>query len=409
MTLVLVSMMIPLAGLLGVLNFTDDKNDLAKRNKSLKLAFYITGGLCLLMVIFPNILCDFKGEGDKQLEQYDWLLAALRKDRESILRLDAFRSLFFISIGFGLLWAWINKKIKKEILFAGLAFFILVDLWSVDKRYLNDSKFGSKSSASQPFQMTAADQQILQDATYYRVMNTTVSTFNDASTSYFHKSIGGYHGAKLKRYQELIERQISKGNMNVLNMLNTKYFIVNNPQDNTPMVQINQSALGNAWFVENWKVVPNADAEIAELDSMNTRTTAVIDQRFADEVKGLEQNVVDSTASITLNADGYSPKELKYTSNSSKDRLAVFSEIHYPAGWNAYVDGKLTPHIRLNYVLRGMKVPAGKHEIVFKFEPKVFIEGEQIALAGSIALFLVVAGVAFMEFRKPKGEASTKA
>ena len=409
MTLVLVSMMIPLAGLLGVLNFTDDKNDLAKRNKSLKLAFYITGGLCLLMVIFPNILCDFKGEGDKQLEQYDWLLAALRKDRESILRLDAFRSFFFISIGFGLLWAWINKKIKKEILFAGLAFFILVDLWSVDKRYLNDSKFGSKSSASQPFQMTAADQQILQDATYYRVMNTTVSTFNDASTSYFHKSIGGYHGAKLKRYQELIERQISKGNMNVLNMLNTKYFIVNNPQDNTPAVQINQAALGNAWFVENWKVVPNADAEITELDSMNTKTTAVIDQRFADEVKGLEQNVVDSTASITLNADGYSPKELKYTSNSSKDRLAVFSEVHYPAGWNAYVDGKLTPHIRLNYVLRGMKVPAGKHEIVFKFEPKVFIEGEQIALAGSIALFLVVAGVAFMEFRKPKGEAPAKA
>ncbi|HQK98206.1 MAG TPA: YfhO family protein, partial [Bacteroidia bacterium] len=275
--------------------------------------------------------------------------------------------------------------------------------------YLNDSKFGSKSSASQPFQMTAADQQILQDATYYRVMNTTVSTFNDASTSYFHKSIGGYHGAKLKRYQELIERQISKGNMNVLNMLNTKYFIVNNPQDNTPAVQINQGALGNAWFVENWKVVPNADAEIAELDSMNTKTTAVIDQRFADEVKGLEQNVIDSTASITLNADGYSPKELKYTSNSSKDRLAVFSEVHYPAGWNAYVDGKLTPHIRLNYVLRGMKVPAGKHEIVFKFEPKVFIEGEQIALAGSIALFLVVAGVAFMEFRKPKGEAPTKA
>jgi len=257
--------------------------------------------------------------------------------------------------------------------------------------------------------MTAADQQILQDATYYRVMNTTVSTFNDASTSYFHKSIGGYHGAKLKRYQELIERQISKGNMNVLNMLNTKYFIVNNPQDNTPAVQINQGALGNAWFVENWKVVPNADAEIAELDSMNTKTTAVIDQRYADEVKGLEQNVIDSTASITLNADGYSPKELKYTSNSSKDRLAVFSEVHYPAGWNAYVDGKLTPHIRLNYVLRGMKVPAGKHEIVFKFEPKVFIEGEQIALAGSIALFLVVAGVAFMEFRKPKGETPTKA
>lgn len=409
MTLVLVSMMIPLAGLLGVMKFTDEKIDKIKRNKSLQFAFYITGGLCLLMVVFPNIFCDFKSESDSQFQQYDWLLTAIRSDRESILRMDAFRSLFFISIGFGLLWAWINNKLKKEIVFAGLAFFILVDLWSIDKRYLNDSKFGSKSSASQPFQKTAADEQILQDATYYRVMNTTVSTFNDASTSYFHKSIGGYHGAKLKRYQELVERQISKGNISVLNMLNTKYFIVNNPETNTPIVQINPDALGNVWFVQNWKIVANADAEIGLLDSMNTKTTAAIDQRYADEIKGLEENVVDSTAKISLKADGYSPKELKYTTNSTKDRLAVFSEIYYPAGWNAYIDGKLTPHVRLNYVLRGMKIPAGKHDIVFKFEPKVFIEGEQIALAGSLALFLVVAGVAFMEFRKPKGEESSKA
>lgn len=409
MILVLISFMIPFAGMLGVMKYTDQKSDKSKREKALKLAFYITGGFCLLFVLVPGMFCDFVGLSDGQLANYEWLLEGLRADRESILRMDALRSFFFVAVGFGLLWAWLKDKINLNILFIGLAFFTLVDMWSVDKRYLNDSNFTSKSNADKPFPMTAADEQILQDKSYYRVMNTTVSTFNDASTSYYHKSIGGYHGAKLKRYQELIENEISKGNMNVLNMLNTKYFIVNNPQDNTPMAQLNPAALGNAWFVQNWKIVANADEEMKEMDSLNTATTAVIDQRFAAYVKDIP-TTFDSTSSIKLKDGGYSPNKLDYTSNSNQTQLAVFSEIYYPAGWNAYIDGKLTEHIRLNYTLRGLKVPSGKHEIEFRFEPKVYYQGEKIALAGSIALLLLVAGAGFVEFKKSgsKKENSTK-
>jgi hypothetical protein len=232
-------------------------------------------------------------------------------------------------------------------------------------------------------------------------MNTMVSTFNDASTSYFHKSIGGYHGAKLKRYQELIEYQISKGNMNVLNMLNAKYFIVSNPQDRQPMVQINPGNLGSAWFVSDWKVVKNADEEMKELDSLNTRTSAVIDQRFAEEVKGLSPGI-DSAAQI--NYTTYQPNDIKYKSKSTRDLLAVFSEIYYPKGWNAYLDGKPVPHIRVNYVLRGMKIPAGTHDIEFKFEPEVFKTGEQISLVGSLLVFGFFGFATFMQFRKGKEE-----
>ncbi|MBK7966347.1 MAG: hypothetical protein IPK10_14405 [Bacteroidetes bacterium] len=197
--------------------------------------------------MLPGLFCDFQGQSDEQLKQYDWLLTALRQDRESALTSDAFRSFFFILLSFGAMYMWLIDKLKVNVLLPLLALLILADMWTVDKRYLNDSHFTSKTKAEQPFEMTPADQQILQDKGYYRVMNTSVSTFNDASTSYFHRSIGGYHGAKLKRYQELIENQISKGNMNVLNMLNATYFIVRNSENQQPMVQQNPGALGAAW------------------------------------------------------------------------------------------------------------------------------------------------------------------
>jgi hypothetical protein len=234
-----------------------------------------------------------------------------------------------------------------------------------------------------------------------------VSPFNDASTSYYHKSIGGYHGAKLKRYQELIEGQISKGNQRVWNMLNAKYIIFSNQQTGQPMMQQNPEALGNAWFVQNWKIVPNADAEMKEMDSLDFKTTAVIDQRYANGVSGISQNVVDSTASIELAENGYSPMQLTYNSSSSADRLAVFSEIHYPAGWNAYIDGKPTDHIRLNYVLRGLKIPAGKHKIEFKFEPAVYAQGEKMALAGSMMLIVLLGTAVFFEFKGMSPEAKS--
>ena len=407
MTLVLVSLIIPLAGILGLNKLTDTNGNAKDKIKFLWWAFYIVGGLCLIMLILPSLFGNFNGPSDEQLGQYPWLLEALRKDRESLLQIDAFKSLFFISAAFFLLWRMLNGKMKKEMVFMILAGLIVVDLWSNDKRYLNDDKFTTQSSVSNPFPKSEIDEQILQDKSYYRVYNLSVSPFNDASTSYYHKSIGGYHGAKLKRYQELIERQISKGNQRVWNMLNAKYIIFTNQQTGQPMLQQNPEALGNAWFVQNWKIVPNADAEMKEMDSLDFKTTAVIDQRYGNGVSGLSQNVVDSTATITLAENGYSPMQLTYNSSSSTDRLAVFSEIHYPAGWNAYIDGKLTDHIRLNYVLRGLKIPAGKHKIEFKFEPAVYEQGEKMALAGSMMLVVLLGAAVFMEFKGKSTDAKS--
>lgn len=403
MALVIASFMIPFAGMLGLSKFIDGSIDKARLKKALMYSFYISGGITILFALLPGLFCSFDGPTDEQFKQYDWLLVAMKHDRESILRTDAFKSFILIAIAFGLLWAWMNDKIKANVVIPVIAFLILTDLWIVDKRYLNNDQFVSKSKADAPFQMTAADQQIKQDNGYYRVMNTTVSTFNDASTSYFHRSIGGYHGAKLKKYQELIEYQISKGNMNVLNMLNTKYFIVRNPQDQSPMVQMNQGALGAAWVVSDWKIAANADEEMKTLDSMNTGTTAVIDQRYAGDIKNAVKGQ-DSTASVKLiMKDGkVAPNYLEYEVNGSKNNLVVFSEVYYPKGWNAYVDGKAATYVRANYTLRAMEVPAGKHKVEFKFEPETYAKGEKMALVGSIGVLLLFAGAVFVELKKPK-------
>lgn len=401
MMLVVASFCIPLGAILGVNEFVRGHLTKDKLLGYLKKALYITGGICLFFVIMPGLVCDFIGPSDEQFAQYDWLLTAIREDRETLVRTDALRSLFFILLGYGILWALLKDKLKISMAFSLLAAVILIDLWMVDKRFLNNDDFLSKSAAKEPFQETAADLQIRQDQSYYRVMNTTVSTFNDAVTSYFHKSVGGYHGAKLERYQELIENHIAVGNIRVLNMLNTKYFIVRNPQDNSPLVQVNPDALGNAWFVQDWKIVPDADAEIKALDSLNTATTAVIDQRYKSEVDGLESGR-DSTAMIRMTS--YAPNKLKYVSTSSRPGLGIFSEIYYPAGWNAYLDGNAVPHIRVNYVLRGMKIPAGNHEIEFRFEPEVYYTGEKIALAGSIAVLALFGFATYREVRGRKKE-----
>ena len=403
MTLVIASFTIPFAGMLGVMKMMESGTDRNALRKSLMYALYIAGGLCLVFVLVPGLFCDFTGKSDEQLSQYEWLVTALREDRESALRADAFRSLFFIATGFSLLWFWAGNKMKTAWMLGGLAFFILVDMWVVDKRYLNDTHFTSKSKADQPFEMTDADRQILEDKSYYRVMNTAVSTFNDASTSYFHRSIGGYHGAKLKRYQELIEYQIRNGKMNVLNMLNAKYFIVRNQQDNKEMVQLNPGALGPAWVVSDWTIVSDADAEMKALDSLDTRNKAVVDTRYKDLLDGLQKGT-DSTASVRLiSGEGkIAPNRLEYEVEGGKPNLVVFSEIHYPAGWNAYLDGKPVEYLRANYVLRAMVVPAGKHRVEFKFEPKVYRDGEKIAIAGSVLVLLVFAGGLFAGSRKEK-------
>jgi hypothetical protein len=381
---------------LAVKQFMDEQTDSLRLKKSLLRAFYIVGGVCAVFLLVPGLFGDFSASSDQYLEKYDWLLAALRSDRESMVRMDALRSLFFISVAFFLLWFYMKKKLKPAYLYTGLIAAVLLDMWLVDKRYFNNDEFVPKSKAEAVFQPTNADLAILRDTSLdYRVMNTTVSAFSDATTSYHHKSIGGYHGAKLKRYQELIENQISKNNIEVLNMLNMKYAIAEG-QDKEPVAQRNPGALGNAWFVKEYKIVANADSEIKALTGFKAAETAIVDKRFEDQLKGFTPQF-DSSATITMTS--YKPNDLLYKSKTTSEQLAVFSEIYYDKGWNAYVDGKLSPYFRANYVLRSMRIPAGEHTVEFKFEPAVYSVGGKIAGASSILLYLLIFGAIYIELK----------
>lgn len=362
----------------------------SKKLRSLNLAFYIAGGITLFFALMPNLFFDFVGGQDANLAKSGWPVDALQSDRAGLLSADAWRSFIFIALSFGAMWMFLKNKLSSNYVIFIVGVLVLADMWTINKRYLNDDNFARKSKVEIPYQATAADQQILRDKDpNFRVFNQSVSTFNDASTSYFHKSIGGYHGAKLKRYQELIENHISKGNMAVLNMLNTKYFITPKGQ-----AQQNPGTMGNAWFINEITTVANADAEIASLNGFNPANTAIVDVRFSEQIIDGLDNV---GASITLTE--YKPNYLKYNSNASKSGIAIFSEIYYDKGWNAYVDGELKPYFRANYVLRGMQIPAGKHVVEFKFEPAVYHVSERIAFASSIILLLLLAFVSTKELK----------
>ncbi|HEY1054476.1 MAG TPA: YfhO family protein, partial [Emticicia sp.] len=341
------------------------------------------------------------------------LLASIISDRQSTVMGDIFRSLFLLAAAAGLIWAFSTQKIKTNIFIIAVGALTILDLILVDKRYVNNSDFKPKSAiVSQSYTPSAADEQILQDKDPdFRVIDlaTDQSFWSDAKISYFHKSVGGYHGAKLKRMQELYENAMIKDgklNMPILNMLNTKYFITPS-QNGEPMAQRNPEALGNAWFVNEIKVVKNADEEIKSVNNFNPRTVAFVDQRYNSYLNGksLKQ---DTTATIKLTE--YKPNALTYESNSASNQVAVFSEVYYRGNedWKSYVDGQETPHFRANYVLRAMVVPAGKHKIEFKFEPKSVIVGTKIDLFSSIAFVLLIVGGLVMEFRKKNTEEKVK-
>ncbi len=386
MILVIAELTIPLLGILAVNELLGNNLTSLDKQKAIKKSLFIVGGIALFFTLFPGLLFNFSAPSDANYP--DWLLAPLHDTREALMRSDAFRSLLFVLLVAALLWFMGRGKLKVMPACILLALLVLVDLWAVDKRYLNNSHF-VKAKAANIQQPSAADLEILQDKSLdYRVLIDTVSTFNDATTSFFHKSIGGYHGAKMKRYQELIEYHIGRGNMSVLDMLNTKYFIVPGDQ-NQPVVQPNQGVLGNAWLVEHIKWVDNADAEIAALTGFNPAKEVVIDKRYQSVLEEFKPKR-DSTASINMLS--YEPNHLVYEYQSNEPQMVVFSEIFYDKGWNAYIDGVLTPHVRANYVLRAMEIPSGKHQVVFKFEPKTYAQGEKIALASSIAIVLLVLG-----------------
>ena len=391
MILIIAEFAIPLMAMLTIKKIIDNKENRKELIKYLKYSLYIVGGICLFFIVFGKGLFSFDAQSDQGYisQGAQFLVDALKEDRATLLRNDAFRSLLFILAGTGTIIAFLFHKIKLNVFYALIAFIIVVDLWPVNKRYIDNDDFVNKKQAVAPFTPTRADEYILQDKDPdFRVLNVAVNTFNDASTSYFHKSIGGYHGAKMQRYQELIDFHISKNNMAVLNMLNTKYFIVPT-KDQGPIPQQNPEALGNSWFVNEIIWAENADDQIEKLTEFDPQKQVVIDKRWENQIEGFSFSN-DSAASITLSE--YKPNYLKYDYNSSVDQIAVFSEIFYDKGWIAKIDEKESDHFRCNYVLRGMVVPKGKHIIEFSFEPKSYHLGNKIALTSSIIFILLALG-----------------
>jgi len=392
MIMVVASLLIPFAAMLAIQAVI--KAEIGKKEilKALKNSFYVTGGVTLLIAIFGPGLIDFSSSVDASLPEV--FRKAIQTDRGSLLRTDAFRSLGFAAVTAVLIWGLLKEKIKLNQFLIGLSVLVLVDLWVIDKRYVNESNYVTARAQKNIYEPTAADLQILKDTSYYRVMNLSANTFNDAITSYFHKSIGGYHGAKMKRYQDLIERQISQNNMEVLNMLNTKYFILPDKERTTQMVSENPGALGNAWFADSLIWVETPDQEMASLSNFDASREAIVNKKFyvLPEISSVQPSGENDTIYLT----DYKPDELTYRSVTGGKRFAVFSEIYYPKGWEVSIDGNPVDYAQVNYVLRGMVVPEGEHTIFFRFHPKSYYLGHTIALGSSIlSVLLLLGGIAW--------------
>lgn len=428
--LAIAELTIPILAFMALNKIFTEPQIIKKQIKSFYISLGIIAGTIFLFYISPTIFFSFLNEAEvyqfgqmmqgKDAAQITAFMNSLQDVRIAIFKSDALRSLFFVISAAALIYFYIQGKLSKTIFIGVLSLLILIDMFGINKRYLNNEKVGrsyamweSKRNADVPYTPSKADNIILQDKNPdFRVIDLTKSTFNDASTSYFHKAIGGYHGAKLQRYQDLIEHHISPelsairtaksiadlkislSQQQVLNMLNTKYIIYN--PDASPVY--NDYAFGNAWIVSGYKVVETADEEIAALNTTDLKMLAVIDKKFEDS---FDKNIQsDSNAAITLIS--YAPNKLKYSFNASTTQMIIFSEIYYSKGWKAFIDGQESPYFRANYILRGMTIPAGEHEIEFRFEPKVWVIGEKISLASSSILILLLIALIFIEIRTCK-------
>ena len=424
--LVIAEFTIPLLAMLALKKFLEEPDQIKPRLKYVGISFCLTGVVAMLFSVMPSTFFDsFISTSEMQAlkslpaEHVGPLMTNLTEMRQAMFTSDALRSFYIILVGTGILLAFAYGKLKKEYAIAIILVICLVDLWTVNKRYLNDEMFVPKSEREAPQQMTQADEQILHDKSLdYRVLNLASNTFNENETSYYHKSIGGYHAAKLRRYQEMIEQYISPemqqmfkavseagGDMTkisgdsiwpVLNMLNTKYMIFPLQGGQTVPLQ-NPYTYGNAWFIDKIRYVANANEEMAAVGQLNLRHEAVADAKFKAQLgEAMEQ---DSVSIVTIK--GYEPNELSYEVNSGKGGVVVFSEIYYP-GWTATIDGQPAELGRVNYILRALNVKSGKHDVVLTFKPKSVNTTETIAYISYVILMLVVLGAVYMEYRRRK-------
>ena len=394
---VIAELCIPLMGFLAVREFFFSKTDKEQKKIALKKALYSSVGLIVIGLLYALSFSTFEGIRDASYSEYEGLLDAVKADRLSMLYSDSFRSIVLIVVGFVVLWLFLKQQLKYTTSIIAFAVLILFDLVQVNLKYVNGDDFKEARFIDKPYKASTADLQILKDKSHYRVANFSTDPFQDGRTSYFHKSIGGYHAAKIGRYQDLIEFQLSKQNMQVYNMLNVKYFIIPG-DDGEEVAQQNPDANGNAWFVKNIKYVQTADQEIRALDSTLTKSTVVVNENNIHKKINFS-TAIDSLAYIRLTE--YSLNSLTYETSSKFDEFSVFSEIYYKNGWNAYIDGELQPYTNVNYILRGMEIPKGEHIIKFTFEPSVIKTGNTISLI-SYALMLLISISWFFITRKNK-------
>ena len=417
MSLVMANVTMALMAVLTLKTLFDKENPVDKKN--LNLGLYIstgvTAGLILLMMALSGSF-SFSGASDAQMAaqygpQWDMIKDVLVKDRKALFMSDSWRSLIIVLISAVLLWLYINQKIKQSGIIIGVfACIVLFDLWGVDRRYLNESNFITEKRIK--LKPTQTDQVLDQYAAQfkdedYRVFDLSVNTFNDSYPSAFHHQIGGYHAAKLRRYQDLIDFYLSRHiNTDVLNMLNARYVVVPG-QNGQPMVQRNPEALGNAWFVDTYQFVEDPNAEILALNNFNPADTAIIDKRFAEMVQGKNLERDSSSVIVMEHQKPYNPDYVVYKTKTSKDQLAVFSEVYYAPDWRAYIDGKPADYFRVNYILRAMVVPAGEHTIEFKCEAPKLYQLIKVNILSGVLFVLLVAGSLVLYYRKSKKEILT--
>lgn len=423
MTLVIAEVCMPLLGFLGLAEIAKDQETFKKNLPKFFIALGITAGFCLLFYLMPKTFFNFLSQGEaKQFAQlssgkegaiYTQFASQLENVRVAIFRKDAIRSFVFIILAAVLLFIYGKGKLKAIPAMAILAALVIIDMYPIDRRYLNNDNFVDKAKFDKPFVASAADKYILDDKSLdFRVADITKDMFNDASTSYFHKSIGGYSGAKLRRYQDVITKYLSTEinqlrtaktsqemilsleQQEVLNMLNTKY-IIYNPQSQ-PFE--NPFAYGNAWMVSNVQLASTANEEFDALATTDMHHTAIIGKEFEQQVTGYKANPGEGSITLT----DYQPNQLTYTFSANENKLVVFSEIWTSKGWTMHIDGQEHPILRANYLLRAAMIPAGQHEIVMRYEPKIWKVGGMISLVSSLAILLAVVGAIIFSLKKQK-------
>ncbi|WMI64727.1 YfhO family protein [Aestuariibaculum sp. YM273] len=396
---VILELCVPVMAVFGLVKLFKDEHTKEEKLKALKYTAGITTGLALIFLIFKSTLFDFVGVNDgfyRQNYGQDFV-DALKADRKTLFTNDTIRTLILVLLSAGAVYMFLKEKLKQQSVIIIFTALILFDLVGVDRRYVNNEDFVSAREVDKPFTANAIDKEILKDEGHFRVYDLVSGP---SKPSYFHNSLTGYNAAELRRYNDVFEFYVAKNNMKVLNLLNTKYIIAQD-KEGQMFPYVNDEANGNAWFIESFKTVDNPNDEILALDKLDNKKQAVLninDHGDAFTSGTIPKFTVDSTATITLVE--HQPNYLKYQSDNNHDGFAVFSEIYYGNGWKTFIDGKEVSHIRVDYTLRGMEIPKGKHSIEFKFDPDVVKTGSTITLAGSLLFALLLIGGLFYEFKK---------